>query len=98
MGIFEPISAELAQRLVEDCPHPEAPRKAVVEFVAQHDGQIYLFVNDALLPWPIEDGPWPFYKNNTGGGRLTIADITEHAPPAASDIACTPATRNRSSP
>jgi len=68
LPIFAPIPADLAQRLVNDSPHPEAPRKAVIEFVAAHDGEVHLFVNDALLPWPTEGGPWPFYKNNTGGG------------------------------
>ena len=79
LPIFAPIPVDLAQRLVNDSPHPEAPRKAVIEFVAAHDGEVHLFVNDALLPWPTEGGPWPFYKNNTGGGRLTIVDITKQA-------------------
>ena len=77
LPIFSPIPPDVAQRSVDADPHPAAPRKATLDFVAEHDGELYLHVNDALLPWPPYGGAWPFYRNNTGGGRLKVVDTTE---------------------
>ena len=77
LPIFSPIPADVAQRLVDDRPHPDAPRSSALDFVAEHDGELYLYVNDALLPWPPGGGAFPFYRNNTGGGRLKVVDTTD---------------------
>ena len=77
LPIFSPILPDVAQRSVDADPHPAAPHKATLDFVAEHDGKVYLYVNDALLPWPPSGGAWPFYRNNTGGGRLKVVDTTE---------------------
>ena len=76
LPIFSPIPPSVAQRFVDDYPHAAAPRKATLDFVAEHDGELYLYVNDALLQWPPTGGAWPFYRNNTGGGRLKVVDMT----------------------
>ena len=81
LPIFSPIPSNVAQDLVKNNPHPDAPRKATLDFVAQHDGELYLYVNDALLPWPPAGGAWPFYRNNTGGGRLKVVDTTGRQAP-----------------
>jgi len=81
LPIFSPIPSNVAQDLVKNDPHPDAPRKATLDFVAQHDGELYLYVNDALLPWPPAGGAWPFYRNNTGGGRLKVVDTTGRQAP-----------------
>ena len=78
LGIFDPIPQKKAEDLIRDDAHTEAPRKAVLEFIPEHDGELYLYVNDALLPWPLE-GVLPFYRNNTGGGRLKVIDTTDCA-------------------
>lgn len=87
LPIFSPIPPNVAQRLVDDFPHPAAPRKATLDFVAEHDGELYLYVNDALLPWPPSGGVWPFYRNNTGGGRLKVVDTTDCGASATCGVA-----------
>jgi hypothetical protein len=87
LPIFSPLPPSIAQRFVDDHPHPDAPRKATLDFVAEHDGELFLYVNDALLPWPPSGGTLPFYRNNTGGGRLKVVDTTDCSASASCGIA-----------
>jgi uncharacterized protein (DUF2235 family) len=72
---FSPIPASVARDLVSKDPRPHAARKATLDFTAQHDGELYIYVNDAVLPIPPEGGP--FYRNNSGRARLSVTDVTD---------------------
>jgi uncharacterized protein (DUF2235 family) len=46
------------------------------ELTAPASGELFLFVNDAILP------PWQFfYRNNRGIATVTVTDVTEEAQP-----------------
>ncbi|GJL55703.1 MAG: hypothetical protein NPIRA02_28350 [Nitrospirales bacterium] len=48
------------------------------ELKARRDGELFLFINDAILPGP---EPWQmFYKNNHGHARITIEPVDIPAP------------------
>jgi hypothetical protein len=51
------------------------------EFVARQSGRLYLFVNDAVLPWPLPTDR--LYQNNRGGSpEIEIARVGAVGPPA----------------
>ncbi len=72
---FSPIRPEVADSLVARYPHSNAPRKATLEFTAQHDGELFVYVNDAALLLPSHRGL--FYENNSGSAALTVTDVTD---------------------
>jgi uncharacterized protein (DUF2235 family) len=68
---FSPIDPAVARRILEEHPKPQAPRIAKVRFTATQDGELFVYVNDALSVVPREK-IGVFYGNNSGTGRLKV--------------------------
>ncbi|HJU04078.1 MAG TPA: DUF2235 domain-containing protein [Nitrospiraceae bacterium] len=51
----------------------QATTKLVAEITARRDGELFLFVNDAVLPFP-KAWQW-FYKNNRGTATVTVQPV-----------------------
>jgi hypothetical protein len=52
------------------------PRRTLVsDFVAQETGELFLFVNDAVLFPPWDGTPQVFYTNNTGTATVTLRRV-----------------------
>jgi len=77
LGHFEPMPpawrAEAARR---DTPPPPLTRLEA-EFTAAKDGELFLYVNDAMPGIPVFGPPRWFYANNAGTARVTV----ERLPP-----------------
>jgi hypothetical protein len=53
----------------------QTPKRFVAEITARRSGELFLFVNDAVLPLPND---WQFfYNNNTGTATVTVKAVTE---------------------
>jgi Uncharacterized alpha/beta hydrolase domain (DUF2235) len=48
-------------------------RKLVAEFTPRTGGELFMYVNDALLLWPQKTGE--FYRNNSGTARVVISPV-----------------------
>jgi hypothetical protein len=51
-------------------PTPDSGRKLVAEIAAKSTGELFLYVNDAVLMVPNRANL--FYKNNTGTATVTL--------------------------
>lgn len=47
-------------------------------FIAKGTGRLYIYLNDAVAPWPFDR--WMFYKNNRGTAELTIETLPATGP------------------
>jgi hypothetical protein len=56
-------------------------RSLASEFVAPDDGELFLYVNDAIAAIPFGPTIACFYKNNSGGARVTIERMATPPPP-----------------
>jgi len=75
-GMFEPIPTELAKKLTTANPRGER-RVLIAEFKARRSGELFLYVNDAVLMLPGLMAR--FYGNNLGTAIVSIERIK--APP-----------------
>lgn len=64
------ISNEEAGRLMKEEPTPADRQTLISEFTARNTGCLYLYVNDAVLPWPL-DATY-FYRNNRGTAQVSV--------------------------
>lgn len=62
--VLEPV-APMRERTDLD---PDDRTALRAQFTARTSGLMYLFVNDAVIPWPKS----PFYKNNRGTANVTV--------------------------
>ena len=70
-----PISAATALAAVERSATPAAQRRLTVELRPRSSGELFLFVNDAVVAWPgLTD---LFYRNNHGRAELTLERLSE---------------------
>jgi uncharacterized protein (DUF2235 family) len=60
------------EKFFDPSPDPEI-RKIEAKFHAPRDGELFVFVNDAVLPWPLSQDF--FYRNNHGVGTVTIERV-----------------------
>ena len=70
----EPATAEV-KAAVKQCGglKLEPTRKLVAEFTPRRSGELYIYVNDALLLWP---GMLTFfYGNNSGSAQVTVSPV-----------------------
>lgn len=67
---FEKISPSDAEQLMSSDPTPDERKTLVAEFTAKTSGELYLYVNDAVILWPGKIDL--FYGNNLGTGILTV--------------------------
>jgi uncharacterized protein (DUF2235 family) len=61
-----------------------APTEFTGTFTAPVSGQVFLFVNDVVLPWRPESDPPLFYANNAGSATVTLQRLA-HSNPVAVD-------------
>jgi uncharacterized protein (DUF2235 family) len=79
-GVRAKIRQDVAQELVACAPTPDDRKVVTTEIKARTTGELFLYVNDAVLMWPGSTDL--FYDNNTGTAMLTVERITA-APPAS---------------
>jgi hypothetical protein len=68
---FTQITPEQAELLMRAYRVPEDRRTLVSDITARTSGQLYLYVNDAVLMWPKRMGM--FYPNNYGHATVKVA-------------------------
>jgi uncharacterized protein (DUF2235 family) len=82
---FKPIGTDLAQTLNHCAAVPTDRLVLHSEIKAQYDGELFLYVNDAIIGVP--GLPAIFYKNNSGTGTVRVDRLTSRAiqtePPSA---------------
>lgn len=49
--------------------------KKSFEFVSKSNDRLYLYLNDAVAPWPLDR--WVFFRNNNGVADVTICEISK---------------------
>jgi hypothetical protein len=69
-GIGSPIGDEQASAMEACSPTPDARKVLSADITASSSGELFLYVNDAVLMWP----HWrdAFYANNRGTGTVTV--------------------------
>jgi hypothetical protein len=67
------ISDEAAAQLIACAPVPSNRLKLVAEITAKRTGELFVYVNDAVLAWP---GDY-FYRNNRGTASVSVARADE---------------------
>ena len=76
----EKIAPDVAARLVEKYPTPPGRTTLVAEFEPSSSGELFLYVNDAVLGLPRMAGK--FYRNNRGTARVMVSTVV----PETADI------------
>ena len=71
--LFEKISPDDAKQRMSSDPTPDERKTLVAEFTARTKGEMFLYVNDAVLLWPGKIDL--FYGNNSGTGILTVERV-----------------------
>jgi hypothetical protein len=72
---FEKIPATSAAAIVENDPTPPDRKKLAAELTPRNSGELFLFVNDAVLG--IRRYAGLFYQNNRGSARVDVTDLPE---------------------
>jgi len=88
---FEPIKTPLAESLNQCAPVPPNRRVLHSVITAQYDGELFLYVNDAVIGIP--GLPTYFYDNNSGTARVHVQHLTSRA--VQFEQASTPAPPNK---
>ncbi|BBQ01152.1 hypothetical protein BSFA1_62800 (plasmid) [Burkholderia sp. SFA1] len=65
---LEKIPDKMANSLASEHRVPDDRNAIRAQFTARTSGPMYLFVNDAVIPWPKS----PFYRNNRGTANVTV--------------------------
>ena len=68
--VESPISDALAAALQNDAPTPKDRLSVSTVIEPRQSGELFLFVNDAVVMWPGKTDF--FYLNNRGAGKLTV--------------------------
>lgn len=71
--VFERISPSEAEQLMSSDPTPDERKTLEAEFTAKTKGELFLYVNDAVLLWPGKINL--FYGNNSGTGILKVERV-----------------------
>ncbi len=69
----EKINSSEAERLMSTDPTPDERKTLVAEFTAKTKGELFFYVNDAVIFWPGKIDL--FYGNNSGTGILTVERV-----------------------
>ena len=73
-GVRAKISDDDARRLMACAPTPAERQTVWTEIKARTTGELFLYVNDAVLMWPGLTNL--FFSNNTGTATVTVERIT----------------------
>jgi uncharacterized protein (DUF2235 family) len=76
-GVRAKISDEAARSLLQCAPTPPERRELRAEIKARSTGELFLYVNDAVLLWPGKSDL--FYQNNSGSARVSVENVTADA-------------------
>lgn len=71
----EKIPEASAAAIVESDPTPPARKRLTAEITPENSGELFLFVNDAVLG--IRRYAGLFYQNNRGSATVDVTDLTE---------------------
>ena len=72
-GVSAKISDERARSLMQCAPTPLERREMHVNIKARSTGELFLYVNDAVLLWPGKIDF--FYRNNSGSALVSVKNI-----------------------
>jgi hypothetical protein len=77
-GVRAKIRDDVAQELMNCAPTPDGRKTVSAEIKARSTGELFLYVNDAvlMLPGQVDE----FFSNNTGSGKVEVERIGA-APP-----------------
>ena len=74
-GVRAKIQPDIAANLMTCAQVPSDRLTVITDIRARSTGELFLYVNDAVLAFPgLADF---FYRNNSGKGRITVEQITE---------------------
>jgi len=71
------ISEDVARELLRCAPTPDGQKSITTEIKANTGGELFLYVNDAVLMLPGQSDL--FFSNNTGTGTVAVEPITAAA-------------------
>jgi hypothetical protein len=74
--IDQPIGNDAVRILMDCAPTPPERRTVVTEIKARTTGELFLYVNDAVLMAPPSADF--FYRNNRGAAQVSVERITAH--------------------
>ena len=77
-GVRAKIKDEVGRELMKCAPTPESRKAVVTEIKARTSGELFLYVNDAVLMWPKRSEQ--FFNNNTGTGTVVVERLTTPLP------------------
>lgn len=77
-GVRAKITDEAAKKLLECAPTPDSRKTVRTEIRARTSGELFLYVNDAVLMLPGQSDL--FFSNNNGSGTVAVERITGPAP------------------
>lgn len=66
-------TGEQAQKAMKDKPISNDRQVVVADITARSTGELFVYVNDAVVAWPGQRGM--FYCNNLGSGEVTVEEI-----------------------
>jgi hypothetical protein len=73
-GVRAKIEKDVAKKLLECAPTPDNRKSVVTEIKARTTGELFLYVNDAVLMFPGRSDQ--FISNNTGTGSVMVERIS----------------------
>jgi hypothetical protein len=79
-GVRAKISEGAAREVMRADPTPDSRKVLVAEITARTSGELFLYVNDAILMWP--GATDLFFSNNSGTGTVTVERIKPEWPAA----------------
>jgi hypothetical protein len=77
-GVRAKIKDNVAEDLMKCAPTPEGRKAVVTEIKARRSGELFLYVNDAVLMWPGRSAE--FFDNNSGTGIVVVERLTKPLP------------------
>ena len=87
LGVCDAIPAEerAEARAIHEA-QPKLRRTLVSRFAAPASGELFLYVNDALMAVPFGPTVQCFYENNSGKARVTVARTAAPSAPFAAPV------------
>jgi uncharacterized protein (DUF2235 family) len=73
-GVRAKIRSDVASELLKCAPTPDGRKSVVTEIRARTTGELFIYVNDAVLMWPSRSNQ--FFDNNAGTGTVMVERIT----------------------
>jgi hypothetical protein len=77
-GVRAKIRDDAARDLLRCAPTPDGRKTVVTEIKARTSGELFVYVNDAVLMLPRLSNL--FFSNNTGTGKVTVERIAATSP------------------